>query len=414
MFSVNFPFSIGVLCKQWIYSFNGLERNMTHQYSGRRALIKKLVALGLAASPLSKVALAAESVRSSQFKTGVVLDPLFLKHDMPDHPEGADRLRAIDHELEKQGLWDQLIPVQSRFATENELLWAHEQSYIDEIRAMSNNAGDSVDYYDPYAGDTYINAHSFNAARMAAGSHINMNLAVYDREIDHGFSLLRPPGHHALKDKAMGFCIFNSDIIAAKALQTYRGVKKVAIIDLDVHHGNGTQDLSDADENIMSISIHQHPFWPMTGGADFTGKGLAKGTVVNLPFNAGAGDRTYLEAYDQIIHPKLVAFQPEHIIVFAGYDAHWLDPLAEHRLSVHGFNQLTQKCLASAQELCAGRISFTLGGGYNLEPLAKCTAGTLHTLLGNPEQNDNPLGPPSLGEEDFSEQIVQLKKHHLG
>ncbi|WP_019893990.1 histone deacetylase family protein [Hydrogenovibrio halophilus] len=383
--------------------------------SGRRELIKKLIALGLAGSPLSQAALASDpkTTRPGQFRTGVVLDPLFFKHNMPDHPEGADRLKAIDQELEAQGLWDQLTPIQSKLATEEELLWAHDPGYIDEIRAMSNQAGDSVDYYDPYAGDTYINAHSFDAARMAAGSHINMNLAVYDRTIDHGFSLLRPPGHHALKNKAMGFCIFNSDIIAAKALQKYRGVKKIAIIDFDVHHGNGTQDLSDADENIMAISIHQHPFWPMTGGADFTGNDQAKGTVVNLPFQEGAGDTTYLNVYDEIIHPKLEAFEPEQIIVFAGYDAHWLDPLAQHRVSVLGFNRLVKKCLASAKTLCQGRISFSLGGGYELEPLAKCTAGTLHTLLNNPEQTQNPIGLPSLGEEDFSEQIAQLKSHHL-
>jgi acetoin utilization deacetylase AcuC-like enzyme len=248
---------------------------------------------------------------------------------------------------------------------------------------------------------------------MAAGSNINLNLAVYDRQVYRGFALLRPPGHHALTNKAMGFCIFNSDIIAARALQKYRDVERVAIIDFDVHHGNGTQDLVADDPSIMAISIHQHPYWPMTGGAKFTGKDGAEGTVVNCPFQKKAGNTAYLSVYDEVIQPKLEAFKPDHIIVFAGYDAHWQDPLAEHQLSVAGFNQLVEKCLNSADILCKGRISFSLGGGYNLEPLAHCTVGTFHTLLNNPEKRLNPLGESPTPEADYSQTIQKLAQHHL-
>jgi len=378
--------------------------------SSRREFIKHLLALSaLGSSSLSTVSYG-KAVRSGHFSTGVVLDPLFFNHDMDDHPETAQRLVAINNEMEKQDIWSQLTPVESRLATNEELLLAHTQSYIDEIEILSDSGGG---FYEPYQGDTYLNASSFDAAKMAAGSNINLNLAIYDRKIDHGFALLRPPGHHALQNKAMGFCIFNSDIIAARALQKYRGVKRIAIIDFDVHHGNGTQDLSDNDPSIMAISIHQHPFWPMTGGHTFTGKDDAKGTVVNCPFPKGAGDQAYLNVYDQVIHPKLEDFKPEHIIVFAGYDAHWQDPLAQHQVSVVGFNQLVDKCLNSAKELCGGRISFSLGGGYNLNPLAKCTVGTFHTLLNNSEKKIDPIGQAPTPEVDYQQRIQQLAMHHL-
>jgi acetoin utilization deacetylase AcuC-like enzyme len=376
-------------------------------YSSRRSFIKKATAL-LAASTSGPL-IAQTSLSPSP--VGVVLDDLFFQHDRIGHPENAKRLRVIDEALTQVNLWKQLTPVKGRMAVNEELLLAHSQGYIDEIELLSD---DAPGFYNQYQQDTYINNHTFEAAKMAAGSNINLNLAVYDRQVDTGFALLRPPGHHALENKAMGFCIFNSDVIAARALQQKRGVNKIAIIDFDVHHGNGTQDLTADDPSIMAVSIHQHPYWPLTGGLDFTGNGDAKGTVVNCPFHKGAGDKTYLSVYDEVVHKKLEAFKPEHIIVFAGYDAHWQDPLAGHQMSVLGFNQLVEKCVDSAQQLCGGRISFSLGGGYNLKPLAECVTGTFHTLLGNPEKIHDSIGPSPEPEVDYSVQIEKIKKHHLG
>jgi len=380
---------------------------MSSQLS-RRLFIQQAVALLSAGASSS---LLADTSFTSKSSVGVVLDQLFFKHDRIDHPENAKRLVAIDNALTQHNLWSQLTPVKGRFAVNEELLWAHTQGYIDEIELLSD---DEPGFYNEYQQDTYVNKHTFNAAKMAAGSNINLNLAVYDRQVDTGFALLRPPGHHALENKAMGFCIFNSDVIAARALQRERGVKRVAIIDFDVHHGNGTQDLTANDPSIMAISIHQHPYWPLTGGLEFTGNDEAKGTVVNCPFHKGAGDKTYLDVYDEVVHKKLEEFQPEHIIVFAGYDAHWQDPLAGHLMTVKGFNQLVEKCLNSAQQLCKGRISFSLGGGYNLKPLAESVAGTFHTLLGNSEKNLDTIGASSEQEVDYSEQIQKIKRHHLG
>ena len=378
--------------------------------SGRRDFIRAMLALSAtSAAGASTLGLVGCSLnkRPTAFKTGVVLDPLFLEHTMDDHPENAKRLIAIDNELEKRGLWQKLIPIGSRKATEEELLWVHTKGYIDEIAGISEYGGG---YFNPYLGDTYLTSVSFEAAKMAAGSAIEMNLAVYDRKIDNGFGLLRPPGHHALESKAMGFCLFNSDVIAAKALQKYRGVERVAILDFDVHHGNGTQDLTINDPSIMALSIHQHPFWPMTGGTEWVGEGEAKGTNVNCPFPPEAGDKTYLNVYDEVIAPKLAEFKPQHIIVFAGYDAHWQDPLAQHRVTVDGFNKLVQKIKNTADTLCGGRVALSLGGGYNLEPLAHSVAGTFEVLLGEPLHPDV-MGKSSLPEMVYQEEIMALKKY---
>ncbi|MBO1924917.1 histone deacetylase [Thiomicrorhabdus sp. 6S3-12] len=347
----------------------------------------------------------------AKHNVGVLLDPLFFKHDRKGHPESAARLEAIDKELSRRNYWQHFTPVKGRPATQDELLSTHQSGYIFEIRTLSEEGKDI--FYSAYSEDTYINQHTYDAALMAAGGNIELNLAVYDRKIDRGFGLLRPPGHHARADQAMGFCIFNSDVIAARALQKYRGVKRVAIIDFDVHHGNGTQDLTIKDPSIMAVSIHQHPYWPMTGFESFTGIGDAEGTNVNCPFLKGAGNQTYLDVYDQVIHPKLEQFKPEHIIVFAGYDGHWQDPLAGHQLSVAGYNRLVQRCIDSAEALCGGRISFSLGGGYNLDPLAQSVAGSLHTLLALEDEFVDTIGESSESEENFSEQIEKLTKLHI-
>ena len=341
---------------------------------------------------------------------GIALDPIFLKHDMRGHPENSDRLRAISEELDRRQYWQYFSAIKSRTVTDEELNWVHQSGYLFEIKSLSEMGGG---YFDPNSQDTYLNEFSFDAAKIAAGSNIELNLAVYDRKVDSGFALLRPPGHHARYDQAMGFCLLNSDVIAAKALQHYRGVKKVAIIDFDVHHGNGTQDLTVNDRSIMAMSIHQHPFWPMTGFAELTGEGAAKGANVNCPFRKGAGDHTYIETFNKVIVPKLREFKPEHIIVFAGYDAHWMDPLATHEVTVKGFNEVVRICKQAANELCDGRISFSLGGGYQLEALAQSVAGSLHTLLGLQEPFDDILGKGENAEVDFAKDIQRLRKLHL-
>lgn len=373
--------------------------------STRRQFIQRSIAL-MMGSQFAQLSYASQQYN----KVGVLLDPLFLKHDMEGHPENADRLRAIDKELTNRNYWQYFSAVKSRMVRQEEMDWVHQSGYLFELESLSEAGGG---FYDPNSQDTYLNEFSWDAAKMAAGGNIELNLAVYDRKLDYGFGLLRPPGHHARYDQAMGFCLLNSDVIAAKALQKYRGVKRAAILDFDVHHGNGTQDLTINDPSIMALSIHQHPYWPMTGFASMTGEQEAKGTNVNLPFRQNAGDATYLDSFDKVIAPKLREFQPEHIIVFAGYDGHWQDPLASHLVSVEGYNRYVQKCLQIAEEICGGRISFSLGGGYKLEPLAQCVAGSLHTMLGVNEPFKDPIGKSPAAETDYTKEIEDLVKQHL-
>lgn len=371
----------------------------------RRNFIQQIAVLTASGLSFSQA-----SIAGQKNSTGVVLDPLFLKHDYPSHPENANRLKAIDEALTKASLWQSLTPIGSRKATREEIQFAHKDGYIEEIKLLSEAGGG---FYEPWNADTYLNTHSYDAALMAAGSNINLNLAIYDRKVSNGFALLRPPGHHALENQAMGFCIFNSDVIAARALQKYRGVERVAIVDFDVHHGNGTQDMVESDPSIMALSIHQHPFWPMTGKYEFTGKGEAEGTIVNCPFIAGAGNKTYLQTFDEIIIPKLEAFKPQQIIVFAGYDAHWQDPLANHNVSVTGFSEMSRKMIEAADQICDGRISFSLGGGYKLEPLAESVTASMYQLLRQPEKVKDTIGESNKPEKDFSEQIAELRAFHL-
>lgn len=371
--------------------------------NGRRQFIQQLLGL----SSLLTLSACGSALRPTPSKTGVVLDPLFFEHTRPDHPESAKRLMAIDNILQEHNLWASLTPVKARKATQDELLWAHTPNYIKEIQILSD-AG--TDFYDENQ-DTYLTPASYDAACMAAGGAIALNLAVYDRQVDNGFALLRPPGHHALADKAMGFCLFNSDVIAARALQKYRGVERVAIIDFDVHHGNGTQDLTLNDPSIMAMSIHQHPFWPMTGDAQHLGEGTALGTNINCPLGALAGDDAYLQALEEIIIPKLRQFKPQHIIVFAGYDGHWQDHLAQHILTVDGYNQLVAKLKAAAAEICGGRISLSLGGGYNLRALAPCALGSFEVLLGITPTTDK-LGKGPLKQRDTDQEMAELKQIH--
>ncbi|MBF6058918.1 MULTISPECIES: histone deacetylase [Thiomicrorhabdus] len=373
----------------------------------RRSFLIKSLLLSLGAT--SQEAFAASKNNQAR-KVGVVLDPLFFKHDLLKHPESAARLVAIDEELSRRKLWSYLTPIKSRLVADDELLSVHKAGYVFEIDTLSESGGG---YYDEYSQDTYLNRYSAQAARMAAGGNIELNLAVYDRKVDYGFGLFRPPGHHAKADKAMGFCLFNSDVIAAKALQKQRGVERIAIIDFDVHHGNGTQDLTINDPSIMAISIHQHPYWPMTGFAEHQGEGKAAGMNVNCPFHKGAGDQTYLQVFDSVIAPKLEQFQPQHIIVFAGYDGHWQDPLAGHQLSVQGYNRLVKRCVETAETLCGGRISFSLGGGYHRPALAQCVAGSFHTLLGLEGPFADPIGSSTEKELDYTDQIENLRELHL-
>jgi acetoin utilization deacetylase AcuC-like enzyme len=238
---------------------------------------------------------------------------------------------------------------------------------------------------------------------------------VIKKEVDSAFALVRPPGHHATRDRAMGFCIFNNVAIAAGFALKVLDLNQVLIVDFDVHHGNGTQDAFYADPRALYFSTHQYPFYPGTGQVTETGTGEGEGTTVNFPMAAGWGDEEYLRAFNEVLVPMARRFQPQLILVSAGFDPHWADQLAMMRVSVTGFAQMAMILRELAAELCQGRLVFTLEGGYNLRVIACSIKAVFDMLLGNSEIED-PLGKASMASKPggFDEHIETIKRtHHI-
>ncbi len=340
-------------------------------------------------------------------KVGFVYNPIYLKHDTGQHPENAKRLVAIIAHLEQTGLKSQLVPVEPRPATIQELSLVHEKQHIAHIQDIARKGGGWLD------GDTVMSADSFEAALYAVGGAIRATEAVMDGEVASAFALLRPPGHHATPGRAMGFCLFNNIAIAAKyALNKYKP-GRILIIDFDVHYGNGTQAAFYDDPGVLYISVHQYPHYPGTGSIDETGSRLAGGTTINIPLPAGCGDGEYLRVFREIIIPAAGRFKPRLILVSAGYDAHWADELAMMQLTVTGFARMVKVIKGLAGELCRGRLIFSLEGGYNLAALSLAVKATFDVLLGNTAIED-PLGksPHRFKAPDITSLIKLIKEIH--
>lgn len=337
--------------------------------------------------------------------TGLIYDTVFLKHDQSGHPESAKRLMSILTLLEEKQLIKKLTLVNSRKAEVEELSICHTKEYVQYVKDFCENGGG---YLDP---DTYANKESFLAAATAVGSTIDLTKEVIDGTLKNGFALLRPPGHHALANRAMGFCLFGNIAIASKAALLQPGINKVAIVDFDVHHGNGTQALIGDDPNILFISTHQYPFYPGSGSIREIGTGDAEGTVINIPLQAGAGDKAFKTVFDEIVIPSLQIFHPDLILVSAGYDAHWDDPLANLNLSLAGYDWITKQLINSAKQLCEGKIIFFLEGGYNLDVLGFGVTNAINRLSGV-DSFEDPIGKINHTEPDITQLLNELKKIH--
>ena len=297
-------------------------------------------------------------------KTAIFTDDLFLEHDTgAGHPENSRRLSAIRNRLEKQSYYNDLVKLDKYVAHVEEIALIHDVEYIQSIKEFCERGGGYLD------GDTPVSSKSYDAAMLAAGSGIEAAKQIHNGDISRAILLPRPPGHHSLKNRAMGFCLFNNIAICAKFLQTI-GHQKVAILDWDVHHGNGTEEVFYEDPDILFISLHQYPFYPGTGASGDTGSGAGKGTTLNLPMASGADDDDYKKAFQSSVIPELQEFKPEVLLISAGFDAHVNDPLAGIQLSTSAYSWMSERLLGFAGEYCEGRIISFLEGGYDLEALA--------------------------------------------
>ena len=311
-------------------------------------------------------------------RIGLLLDDISLEHAEPHgHPERAERLRAIAREVDAGGFWDRALRVRSRPATRAELAAAHASPLLDRLeKELPGNEG-HVD------GDTYFAKRSWEAALHAAGGAVTLVERALRGDIDAGAALVRPPGHHATGNRPMGFCLLNNVAVAAQAARAL-GARRVAVMDWDLHHGNGTQDIFWQDPGVLYLSTHQYPFYPGTGAVDEVGEGPGRGYTVNVPLPAGAGDAEYEHVFARAIAPALRAYGPDLLLISAGFDAHVRDPLGQMRLSTGAFFRLTHRLRAAVG---AAPVVAVLEGGYDLEGLASSTRAMLEALEG-------PVRPP--------------------
>ena len=320
---------------------------------------------------------------------GYVSDEIYQEHDTGDHVEGKDRLTAIDSILVKTKVKENLTLLAPRPATIDEIAAVHDRDYINSLKCEIEGGGG---WLDP---DTYVSKGSWGAALYAAGGLMNAVDAVMNKKVDSAFALVRPPGHHAVRLHQMGFCLFNNVAIAARfALKNY-DIKRVLIIDYDVHHGNGTQEAFYSDGQVMYFSTHEYPWYPFTGSAEETGKGPGEGYNVNVPLEADLGDKEYLQVFNEILTPLAMRYKPDLMLVSAGYDAHWQDTISNMNVTTMGFARMAKTIKAISDELCPNRLVYTLEGGYNRMALAYSVAATFELLLGHQEVAD-PLGAPPM------------------
>jgi len=336
--------------------------------------------------------------------TGIVADPVFKNHDTgPGHPETPERLDGIYSALESAGLMKEAERIPLREASQEELLAVHTKGHIERIKATAGRDRSWMD------GDTPTSKESYQTALLAAGSLLNATAAVMEGKVENALALVRPPGHHAEKERAMGFCLFNNVAVAAHYARKEFGAKRVLIVDWDVHHGNGTQNAFYADPRVLYFSSHRFPFYPGTGGMDETGSAEGKGYNVNVPLPAGCGDPEYDAVYKRVLSPVARAFNPDLVLVSAGFDVHRLDPLGGMNLSEEGFARVAGEVMALAKELAGGRLVITLEGGYHIEGQAAAVAEVTRLMMGKTSPPQGDLDPdPAI------EKIIEKADERLG
>ena len=332
-------------------------------------------------------------------RTGLVFEDRYLAHDTgmettvvmrnrsfqlgPEpHPSSVYITQRIKQFLDGSGLTALMQPIPARAATEDELATYHTYEYIAGVHAHVGGGPMKGDWGEIEI-DTPLSRGSFDAARFAAGGAMNAVQAVMSGEVRNAYALLRPPGHHALSNRAMGFCIFNNAVIAAQYVRKVYDLERIMIVDWDVHHGNGTQDAFYADPGVLFVSLHQHNWYPkLSGELEQVGTGTGAGYTINIPLPAGTGDRGYRAAFEQLVVPIGLQYRPQLVIISAGQDANWLDPLAQMMVTQGGFRHMSELLLGLADEVCEGRMVMLQEGGYSAAYVPYCTAAAIEPLVG--------------------------------
>lgn len=340
--------------------------------------------------------------------TVYVTHPRYPEHDMPGHVERADRIRAVWKRLDEAGLTSRMRSLEATPA-DLELIGAvHTPTYLEILKH-------SADYERLVRldADTYAVPTSFEIARLSAGGTVDAVRAVLSGDASNGLAAVRPPGHHAMPDRAMGFCLLGNIAIAARYAQRVHHLERILIVDYDVHHGNGTEAMFYDDPSVMFISIHQWPLYPGTGALTDTGSGAGRGYTINIPVGPGHGDANYAALMEQVVWPAAVRFQPQLILVSVGHDAHWIDPLANIQLSLKGYAHIAHELMLMASQLCDGKIVFVMEGGYDLDALSYGMVNIAHALLGD-ETVVDPLGMPRTrqAEPDVAPLIERVQRIH--
>jgi acetoin utilization deacetylase AcuC-like enzyme len=336
-------------------------------------------------------------------KTGVHIDARYLNHHMPPgHPERTDRIRRL---LDHGPIFDPEGVVRmgaGRRATREELTRVHDPAHIEYVASTSGRGHVVID------PDTHTSELSYETALLAAGGVLDVADAVMAGDIANGAALVRPPGHHAEANRAMGFCLFNNVAVAAFHLLESHGLGRVLVLDWDVHHGNGTQWSFYDDDRVLFVSVHQYPCYPGTGAAHEVGEGKGEGFTVNVPLAPGCGDAEYTDAFETILRPIANQYKPEFVLVSAGFDAHRADPLAEMNVTEDGYARMTSVVLDIARDSASGRVVAVLEGGYHLDALAASVETMVDTMRSDGDPAD-PSRPPS---HTGSELISSIREVH--
>jgi acetoin utilization deacetylase AcuC-like enzyme len=309
--------------------------------------------------------------------------------------------------LEKSKLMGKLVAIPPRVASVEEVALAHSRSHISRVQSYSTKGGGWLD------GDTYASPASYEVSLYAVGGALQGVDAVMTDKANHAFALVRPPGHHATSDEAMGFCLFNNIAVAAEYAKRNYKLERILIADFDVHHGNGTQEIFYSDPKVLYFSTHQYPWYPGSGSIYEDGAGEGKGFTVNVPLPAYCGDSELLRAYKEILVPVAKRFQPQLMLVSAGYDPHWADQLSLMQITVAGFAGIVSIIKELADGLCQGKLLLSLEGGYHLEALSHSIKATLEILLGKSPSPD-PLGKPqgALAKPNIDQILEEVKSRH--